>query len=136
MSASEGSPRPERPIRVLAADDHPVLLKVLTGLLESQPDLAVVGTARDGAEVLAAVERLAPDVVVMDLAMPVMDGIETARRLRKRRAGPRVVMLTARAEPEIHAEALRAGVSAVVLKEDAVERLPAAIRAAARGRSS
>jgi len=82
------------PIRLLVADDHPVVRDGLRGMLAGQPDLEVVGEAADGAEAVALAPRLRPDVVLMDLRMPGMDGVDAIRKLRTSFPDARILVLT------------------------------------------
>ncbi len=122
-------------IRLLLADDHPLVRSGLRSLLENEPDLEVVGEASDGAEAVVEARRLRPDVVLMDLRMPGMDGIEAARRI----AGPdgtdeaRVLIVTMFDLDEDIVEAVRAGVRGYLLKGGSADRLIDAVRAVAAG---
>jgi DNA-binding NarL/FixJ family response regulator len=100
---------------VLVVDDHPLVRSALTVLLSEEPDLTVVGECEDGSQVVDAVERLRPDVVLMDLSMPGMNGLAATEALRAVRPEPRVVVLTA--EPAARSDALAAGADALVPKE-------------------
>jgi DNA-binding NarL/FixJ family response regulator len=102
-------------IRVLVVDDHPLVRSSLTELLSDEPDLTVVGECEDGSQVVDAVERLRPDVVLMDLSMPGMDGLAATEALRAVRSEPRVVVLTA--EPGVRFEVEAAGANALLPKE-------------------
>jgi DNA-binding NarL/FixJ family response regulator len=121
------------PIRLLVADDHPVVRDGLRGMLAGQPDLEVVGEAADGAEAVALVPRLRPDVVLMDLRMPGMDGVEAIRRLRTSRPDVRVMVLTTFDTDTDVVRAIEAGATGYLLKDTPREELVRAIRAAARG---
>ena len=124
-------------IRVLLADDHSVVRLGLRSLLGDAPDVEVVGEARDGHEALEACERLAPDVVVMDLSMGGMDGASATREIVRRRGGadaPRVLVLTMHEEEEYLIPLLEAGASGYVVKDAASAELLAAVRAVAAGR--
>jgi DNA-binding NarL/FixJ family response regulator len=122
-------------IRLLLADDHPLVRSGLRSLLEGEPDLEVVGEASDGAEAVAKAQNLRPDVVLMDLRMPGMDGIEATRRL----AGPgtadplKVLMVTMFDLDEDVVEAVRAGARGYLLKGSSAERLIEAVHAVAAG---
>jgi DNA-binding NarL/FixJ family response regulator len=121
-------------IRVLVVDDEALLRSAFSSLIEAQDDLEVVGEAADGQQAVDLAERLAPDVVVMDVRMPVMDGIEATRQItRDRDAGPRVLMLTTFDLDEYVFEALRAGASGFALKSRRPEELLAGIRTVADG---
>jgi len=117
--------------RVLLADDHTLLLEALKGLLE--PEFEVVGAVADGRAVLAAAEKLKPEVVVLDIAMPLLNGLEAARRLRAMSPHPKVIFLTMNPDPDVAVEALRLGASGYLLKTSAASELSKAIRAALRG---
>ncbi|WP_305042805.1 response regulator transcription factor [Geoalkalibacter sp.] len=120
-------------IRILLGDDHAIMREGLRLLLETQADLRVVGEAGDGVEVLELARRLKPDVVLLDIAMPRMNGIDTTRLLREAVPQTRVVILSM-FDKELYAHrALRAGAHGYVLKAGASEDLLTAIRAAAQG---
>jgi DNA-binding NarL/FixJ family response regulator len=102
-------------IRVLVVDDHPLVRSSLTALLTDEAGLTVVGECEDGSQVVDAVERLRPDVVLMDLSMPGMDGLTATEALRAGRPQPRVVVLTA--EPGMRPEVEAAGANALLPKD-------------------
>lgn len=102
-------------IRVLVVDDHPLVRSSLTELLNDEAGLAVVGECEDGSQVVDAVERLHPDVVLMDLSMPGMDGLAATEALRALRSEPRVVVLTA--EPAMRHAVEAAGANALLPKD-------------------
>ncbi len=118
-------------LRLLLADDHVVLLEGLQGLLARDFELA--GTARDGREVLAEAARLQPDIVVLDISMPNLNGIEVARQLVKSNPNLRVVMLTMYADAGYLQAAFDAGAAGYVVKHAAATELVAAIHAVAEG---
>jgi len=120
-------------VRVLLVDDHPVVRQGLRALLSTQDGIEVVGEADDGEAAVAAAERLSPDVVLMDVVMPGMDGIEALRRIGERRPQTRVVMLTSYADERRAMEAVDAGASGFLLKDASPRDVAAAIRAAHRG---
>jgi DNA-binding NarL/FixJ family response regulator len=120
-------------IRVLIADDHPVVRDGLRGMLDVEPDLEVVGEAGDGAEVLALVDSLAPDVILMDLRMPGVGGLEAIRTLAERGSPARVLVLTTYDSDRDVVPALGAGATGYLLKDAPRPVLLGAIRAAARG---
>jgi two-component system, NarL family, response regulator LiaR len=122
-------------IRVLIVDDHIVVRQGLRTFLGMLKDIEVAGEAGSGAEALTAAEKVKPDVVLMDLVMPVMDGVETTRRLLEARPGTRVIVLTSFAEDEKIFPAIRAGASAYLLKDVTPAELAETIRAVARGES-
>ncbi len=122
-------------VRVLLVDDQPLFREALGVLLGAREELEVVGEAGDGADALRQVAALAPDVVLMDLRMPVLDGIEATRRLRAEHPGVRVLALTTFDGDEEVFAALRAGALGYLLKDTSGERLVEAVLAAARGES-
>lgn len=121
------------PIRILLADDHVVLRAGLRALLDAEEDMVVVGEAGTGEEAIEAVERLSPDVVVMDLSMPGMGGLEATRRIAALGKDIRVLVLTMHAEEEYLLAVLEAGGMGYVKKTSADEDLTNAIRTVARG---
>jgi DNA-binding NarL/FixJ family response regulator len=123
------------PIRVVLAENHTLVRKGLDALLADEPDIQVVGEAQDGREALRQVEALRPDVVLMDISMPGLNGLEATRQIVRRYAGVRVLMLTMHADEAYILEALKAGASGYLLKEAAPEELVLAIGAVARGES-
>jgi DNA-binding NarL/FixJ family response regulator len=124
---------PAGPIRLLIADDHPVVRAGLQGMLAGQPDLLVVGEAGDGEEALAQAAALRPDVVLMDLRMPVLDGVGATRRLRAEQPAVRVLVLTTYDSDADILRAIEAGATGYLLKDAPREELFRAIRATARG---
>ncbi|MDQ2815037.1 MAG: response regulator transcription factor [Actinomycetota bacterium] len=126
MSASAGA------IRIIVADDHHVVRTGFAALLGTQPDFTVVGTACDGAEAVRICLELSPDVALMDVRMPVMDGIEATRQLAGP-SGPRVLILTTFDLDHYVYDALCAGASGFLLKDVTAERLFDAVRVIAAG---
>lgn len=120
-------------IKILLVDDHAVLRAGLRALLEAEPGLEVVGEAATGEDGIAQSEELSPDVVVMDLSMPGIGGLEATRRLARTGEGPRVLVLTMHGEEEHLLPVLEAGGSGYVNKRSADEELIEAIRTVARG---
>jgi DNA-binding NarL/FixJ family response regulator len=120
-------------IGVLLVDDHPLVRAGLTGLLDATDDLAVVGEAADGEAAIAAAAALGPDVVLMDVSMPGMDGIEATRRLVDGGYAGAVVVLTSFSDRARVVEALDAGAVGYLLKDSDPAEVLAAVRAAARG---
>jgi len=116
---------------VLLADDHAILLEGLVTLLEREFSLA--GTVTDGARLIEAARKLRPDVIVTDLAMPGMSGLEALHRLRADKIPAKVIFLTMHADAQLAAEALRAGASGFVVKHAAGKELVAAIHEVLRG---
>jgi DNA-binding NarL/FixJ family response regulator len=125
------------PIRIIVADDHHVVRTGFAALLDTQPDFTVVGTASDGTEAVRACRELSPDVILMDVRMPVMDGIEATRELTGPQPdghpGPRVLILTTFDLDHYVYDALRAGASGFLLKDVTAERLFDAVRVIAAG---
>ena len=119
-------------IRVLLADDHEAMLDRVTDLLADECD--VIGTAIDGRQALDAAQNLKPDVLVLDISIPVMNGIETADRLRQAGAKTRIVFLTVHDDPDYAREALEAGALGYVIKPRIVSDLLVAIKEAHAGR--
>jgi DNA-binding NarL/FixJ family response regulator len=119
--------------RVLVVDDQALLRTAFSSLIDAEDDLEVVGAAADGRQAVELAASLAPDVVVMDVRMPVMDGIEATRRITGGAAAPRVLILTTFDLDEYVFEALRAGASGFALKSRPLEELLAAIRTVAAG---
>jgi DNA-binding NarL/FixJ family response regulator len=120
-------------IRVVIADDHAILREGVRALLTASGDIEVVGQASNGYEAIELVERLDPDVVLMDIAMPGLGGLEAAIELRKRGARARILILSQYDDREYVRRLLRAGVAGYVLKKSAGTELANGIRAAARG---
>ncbi len=121
------------PIRILLVDDHAVLRAGLRALLGAEPGLTVVGEAATGEEAVEKARTLRPDVVVMDLSMPGMDGLEATRRIAALGLGAKILVLTVHAEQEYLLPVLEAGGSGYVTKTSADEDLIEAIRTVARG---
>jgi DNA-binding NarL/FixJ family response regulator len=120
-------------IRVVVADDQALVRSGFRLILETQPDIEVVGEAADGREAVARAEEQWPDVVLMDIRMPGMDGLEATRRLMTTQNPPRVLMLTTFDLDEYVYDALRAGASGFLLKDVRPEQLADAVRAVAAG---
>jgi DNA-binding NarL/FixJ family response regulator len=122
-------------IRILLVDDHAILREGLRALFSYYPDVEVVGEAGDGAQALECVERLCPDIVLMDIAMPGMNGLEATRRIRQQYPDIRVLILTQYEDQPYVLPLLRAGASGYVLKRALGADLINAVRAVARGES-
>lgn len=123
----------EQQLRIVLADDHAVLRAGLRALISEEPDMTVVGEAGDGAEAVALVERERPDVVVMDISMPGMNGLEATERIAGMDLPTKVLVLTMHAEEQYLFQVLQAGGSGYVLKQSADTELMDAIRAVHRG---
>jgi DNA-binding NarL/FixJ family response regulator len=120
-------------IRVLVADDHALIRSGLAGMLGAQPDITVIGEAPDGTEAVRAAAELSPDVVMMDIRMPRMDGIEATRRITARENAPHVLMLTTFDLDEYVYDALHAGAAGFLLKDAPPGQLAEAVRTVAAG---
>ena len=120
-------------IRVLIADDHAILRMGLSSLLGRKGDFEIVGEAADGDEAVRKAQKLAPDVVIMDLMMPVTDGVEATRQIRERLPGTKVVILTTFGTADGIAHALSAGANGAVLKSTDFSDLVNAVRTVAAG---
>jgi DNA-binding NarL/FixJ family response regulator len=119
--------------RVLLADDHRLLREAFARLLE--PSCDVVGTVADGPTVLAAVPELQPDIVVLDISMPLLNGLDTARKLKREMPKVKVIFLTINEDPDLVAEAFRVGASGYLLKNSAASELSQAVQEVFQGRS-
>ena len=121
------------PIRILIADDHGVIRAGLRALLEDVPDITVVGEASDGVESLAKAVELKPDILLMDLSMPNMGGIEATRQLSQSEPKVRVLILTVHEDESLLKEVIRVGAAGYIIKRAAQEDLIHAIRVVSRG---
>jgi DNA-binding NarL/FixJ family response regulator len=119
--------------RVLLADDHTLLLGAFEKLLASEYD--VVGTVSDGRELVASAQQLKPDVIVLDIGMPLLNGLEAGRQIKQLLPATKLVFLTMNEDSDLAAEAFRAGASAYLLKRSATAELVTAIREVVNGRS-
>jgi DNA-binding NarL/FixJ family response regulator len=127
--------RPGEPIRVLVADDHALFRRGLTIVLEAEGDIEVVSEAADGEEAVTRVGELAPDVVLMDIRMPHLDGIEATRRIRQAFPMTRIIVLTVSDEEDDLLDAIKAGANGYLLKEVSIEEVADAVRAVMGGHS-
>lgn len=118
-------------IRILLADDHRILRQGLRGLLSADKDFDVIGEAEDGRSAVAMAERLTPDVIVMDIGMPDLNGIDATRQIVERVPAARVIALSAYADRRLISEVLKAGASGYLMKDSAFDELVEAIRTAA-----
>jgi NarL family two-component system response regulator LiaR len=123
-------------IRVLVADDHAIVRKGIRALLATEPDIEVVGEAENGREAVTEVEKLRPDVILMDLVMPEMDGIEAICRITARQPEARILVLTSFAADDKVFPAIKAGALGYLLKDSSPEELVQAIHQVYRGESS
>jgi len=119
---------------VLIAEDHTILRQGLRALLMNEPDMQLVGDVEDGRAAVELATQLSPDVVVMDVRMPSLNGLDASRQIKAACPACKIVVLSANLEPDLSAELLNAGVSALVPKEAAYEELALAIRTVAAGR--
>ncbi len=121
-------------VRILVADDHPVVRHGLRTLLGSRPEWEIIDEAEDGIQAVERAERLKPDVVVLDVSMPKMDGLEACRRIRKRLPKSEVLIVTQHDSAQMMREALSAGARGYVVKSDAARDLLAAVEAVSQHR--
>lgn len=121
------------PIRIFLADDHPVVRRGIKGLLETEPDLEVVGEATNGQEAVSGVAEAEPDIVLMDLVMPVMDGIEAIQTIQANQPQVRILVLTSFATDDKVFPAIKAGALGYLIKDTAPEDLLRAIRQVHQG---
>ena len=128
-----GAPGPGAPIRLLIADDHPVVRDGLSGMLTADPGFEVLGEAADGAEAVRLAQALQPDVILMDLRMPEMDGVSAIAELARRGVASRVLVLTTYDTDSHVLSAIEAGATGYLLKDAPRAELLRAVRAAARG---
>jgi DNA-binding NarL/FixJ family response regulator len=119
-------------VQILIADDHKLMREGLSSLLRRQPDIQVVAQANNGREAIQLTERHSPDVVVMDVSMPDLNGIDATRQIVSRRPKTKVIALSMHSDRQFVAEMFRAGASGYLLKDSAFEDLASAIRTVAR----
>lgn len=122
--------------RVLLADDHALFREGLAGIITSQPDMDVVGEASDGLEAVVMAQELKPDLVLMDVQMPTLDGIEAARQIKEMLAHATIVMLTVRDDDEKLFEALKSGAQGYLLKDIHSKEMLAMLRGALHGEAA
>lgn len=121
------------PLRVMLADDHTILVEAFLKLLE--PNFQVVGAVSDGRALLETAQELNPDVIVADIGMPLMNGLEAGRRLKQLMPAVKLIFLTMNEDPALAAEAMRAGASGYLLKSSAATELIRALQLAAKGKT-
>jgi DNA-binding NarL/FixJ family response regulator len=131
--AAKPSPKPSSKISTLLVDDHTLIRQGVRVLLEAEDDIAVVGEAQDGRQAVAMAARLRPDVVVMDIAMPLLNGIEATRQILEAAPATRVLILSAHSDEEYVERITELGAAGYVLKQSSLEDLAAAIRTAHAG---
>jgi DNA-binding NarL/FixJ family response regulator len=123
----------DRPTRIVLVDDHVLVRSGMKALLDAHPDLEVTGVAGDGAEGVELALSSNPDVVLMDLAMPVLDGIEATKRIVAAGSRARILVVTSHDDDQLVLRALRAGATGFFLKDAAADRLAEAVRVVAKG---
>ena len=121
-------------ITIIIADDHPIVRQGLRQVIESDARLKVLGEADDGAAAVALVEELKPDIVVLDVDMPLMDGFGAARELQKRRLATKIVFLTIHSQEDLFHAAMDLGVCGYILKDSAIFEIVNGIKAVAEGK--
>ena len=122
-------------ISVILADDHAIVRKGLRLLLEHESGIKVIGEAEDGIEAVKKVEELMPGILVLDISLPLLNGLEVARQLNKRRPGIKIIILSMHDTEELVYETLLAGAKGYILKKSAPDQLVAAFRSVSLGRS-
>src|SRR5512134_1056481 len=120
-------------IRVVVVEDHHLVRQGIIKLLESANDLDVVGDADDGTQAISLAKSLRPDVMILDIAMPQLDGLQTLAEIRKLEIRPQIVILSMHADPGMIRQALQGGALGYVIKQSVAEELIAAVRAARNG---
>ena len=133
--AGDGPPSGAEPVRVLIADDHALFRRGLAMVLESEPGVQIVAESSDGRDAVAQAEELVPDVVLMDVRMPQLGGIEATRRIREAVPNAKILMLTVSDEEEDLYEAMKAGANGYLLKEISIEDVGEAVRAVVQGQT-
>ena len=135
MSDNQSGGETANTIRVLIADDAPLFRRGLYVVLSTEPNIEVVAEAENGEEAISKAEECAPDVVLMDVRMPRVNGIDAARAIRDSSPSTKIIMLTVSDEDDDLYEAIKAGANSYLLKEVSVEEVPEAIRAVVQGQS-
>jgi len=126
----------DSPIRVLIVDDHEIVRRNISALLDREDDLEVVGTAANGREAIQLAKRIEPDVIVMDVVMPELDGIRAADEIHKSNSNTSIIILSMHHNTALVQQARNSGVSGYILKQEATRRLIPAVHAAYEGRLS
>ncbi len=122
-----------KPITVLLAEDHPDVREEIRAMLDCEKDIVVVGEAGNGHQAVTLASKLCPDVVVMDIAMPQLNGLVAMLRIRETTASSKVLVLSAHREPEYVEHAVALGASGYLFKDTQAQMLPEAIRSVSRG---
>lgn len=135
-TTAQASPSPNGLIRILITDDHPIVRKGLRTLIESAPDMEVVGEAGDGIEAVLRCRQLRPDIILLDMVMPRQDGLTTIQQIRQENSEVGILVLTSFAEEEKIFPAIKAGALGYLLKDSAPEHLLQAIYDVSAGKSS
>ena len=125
-----------KPVRVFLVDDHALFREGLAGIIASQPDMEVVGEAADGLEAVVKAKELSPDLVLMDIQMPGLDGLEAARQIKKELPEARIVMLTVRSDDEKLFAAIKNGAQGYLLKDIRSREMLEMLRGALRGEAA
>ena len=123
----------ERPISILLADDHTIVRQGLAKVLEAEPGFRVVGEARDGREAISQVEQIKPDIVIMDITMPMLNGIEATRQIKKANRNTKIIILSMHSHNRFISELFGLGASGYLLKDSSGTDIVNAINAALRG---
>jgi DNA-binding NarL/FixJ family response regulator len=134
VGLSPGARETVMTVRILVVDDHPVVRHGLRTLLRARPEWEIVDEAEDGIEAVEKADRLKPDIVVLDVSMPKMDGLEACRRIRKNVPKAEVLIVTQHDSPQMMREALGAGARGYVVKANMARDLPAAVEAVSQHR--
>ncbi|MFZ5569286.1 MAG: response regulator [Thermodesulfobacteriota bacterium] len=119
--------------RILIGDDHRVVIEGIKNALQKEPVFEIVGEALDGRQVMSLAESLGPDIVILDISMPEMDGLETTAQLKKKARDTRIVIFTMHSETEFFLELLKTGISAYVLKQEPISNLILALKTVTAG---
>jgi two-component system, NarL family, response regulator NreC len=120
-------------LRIILADDHPIMLEGLRALFEREPDMEIVGLAHTGREAAKLAEKLAPDLVIMDVSMPDLNGIEATRQILARNPDMKIIALTIHSDTRYALEMIRAGAKGYILKQCAYEEIKRAVRCVMKG---